>query len=71
LMPHQVRGTQWMKGREAGRKNGGILADVSCDLTLLCLGSPLGEGIVWVVENSEDADGSRSAPGCIIGHGAR
>jgi SNF2 family DNA or RNA helicase len=29
LMPHQVRGTQWMKGREAGRKNGGILADVS------------------------------------------
>jgi len=29
LMPHQVRGTKWMKGRESGRKYGGILADVS------------------------------------------
>ncbi len=29
LMPHQVRGTKWMKARETGRKNGGILADVS------------------------------------------
>lgn len=30
LMPHQVRGTKWMKGRESGRKYGGILADVIC-----------------------------------------
>ena len=29
LMPHQVRGVKWMKGRESGRKYGGILADVS------------------------------------------
>ena len=29
LMPHQVRGTKWMKQRETGRKYGGILADVS------------------------------------------
>jgi hypothetical protein len=31
LMPHQVRGTQWMASRESGRKYGGILADVSKD----------------------------------------
>ena len=29
LMPHQVRGVRWMRGRESGRKYGGILADVS------------------------------------------
>lgn len=29
LMPHQVRGTRWMRERESGRKYGGILADVS------------------------------------------
>lgn len=29
LMPHQVRGVRWMRGRETGRKYGGILADVS------------------------------------------
>jgi hypothetical protein len=29
LMPHQVRGVRWMRGRETGRKFGGILADVS------------------------------------------
>lgn len=29
LMPHQVRGTHWMRVRESGRKYGGILADVS------------------------------------------
>lgn len=29
LMPHQVRGVQWMKKRETGRNTGGILADVS------------------------------------------
>jgi hypothetical protein len=29
LMPHQVRGVKWMRGRESGRKYGGILADVS------------------------------------------
>ena len=29
LMPHQVRGVKWMRGRESGRKCGGILADVS------------------------------------------
>lgn len=29
LMPHQVRGVKWMTGRESGKKNGGILADVS------------------------------------------
>ena len=29
LMPHQVVGVKWMKGREKGRKYGGILADVS------------------------------------------
>ncbi|WWC58824.1 uncharacterized protein I303_101368 [Kwoniella dejecticola CBS 10117] len=27
LMPHQVRGVRWMRGRESGRKYGGILAD--------------------------------------------
>ncbi|RSH87961.1 uncharacterized protein EHS24_000484 [Apiotrichum porosum] len=27
LMPHQVRGTRWMRERESGRKYGGILAD--------------------------------------------
>ncbi|GFZ45489.1 Hydrolase acting on acid anhydrides to facilitate cellular and subcellular movement [Saitozyma sp. JCM 24511] len=27
LMPHQVRGVRWMRGRETGRKYGGILAD--------------------------------------------
>ncbi|WWD17666.1 hypothetical protein CI109_102107 [Kwoniella shandongensis] len=27
LMPHQVRGVKWMRGRESGRKYGGILAD--------------------------------------------
>ncbi|WVR06061.1 hypothetical protein IAU60_003089 [Kwoniella sp. DSM 27419] len=27
LMPHQVRGVKWMRGRETGRKYGGILAD--------------------------------------------
>lgn len=27
LMPHQVLGRQWMKERETGKKNGGILAD--------------------------------------------
>ena len=32
LMPHQVRGVRWMRGRESGRKYGGILADVSYDL---------------------------------------
>lgn len=31
LMPHQVRGVKWMRGRESGQKKGGILADV-CDL---------------------------------------
>ena len=31
LMPHQVRGVKWMRGRETGRKYGGILADVSGD----------------------------------------
>lgn len=29
LMPHQVRGVQWMKKRETGKNTGGILADVS------------------------------------------
>lgn len=29
LMPHQIRGVKWMRGRETGRKFGGILADVS------------------------------------------
>ena len=29
LMPHQIRGVKWMRGRESGRKFGGILADVS------------------------------------------
>jgi hypothetical protein len=29
LMPHQVRGVRWMRERETGRRNGGILADVS------------------------------------------
>lgn len=29
LMPHQVRGVNWMRQRESGRKYGGILADVS------------------------------------------
>jgi hypothetical protein len=29
LMPHQIRGTRWMRQRETGRKYGGILADVS------------------------------------------
>ena len=36
LMPHQVRGTQWMKSRETGRKYGGILADVSRTTVLSC-----------------------------------
>jgi hypothetical protein len=31
LMPHQVRGTRWMRTRESGRKYGGVLADVSGD----------------------------------------
>lgn len=29
LMPHQIRGVNWMRDRESGRKRGGILADVS------------------------------------------
>lgn len=37
LMPHQVRGTRWMRDRETGRKYGGILADVSHE-TVLCGG---------------------------------
>jgi hypothetical protein len=32
LMPHQIRGVKWMRGRESGRKFGGILADVSLAL---------------------------------------
>lgn len=27
LLPHQVIGRKWMKERETGKKNGGILAD--------------------------------------------
>lgn len=27
LLPHQVRGVRWMRGRESGKKRGGILAD--------------------------------------------
>jgi hypothetical protein len=33
LMPHQVRGVKWMRGRETGRKFGGILADVSSSIS--------------------------------------
>jgi hypothetical protein len=32
LMPHQVRGVRWMRERESGRRNGGILADVGPSL---------------------------------------
>lgn len=32
LMPHQIRGVKWMRGRESGRKFGGILADVGSSL---------------------------------------
>jgi hypothetical protein len=38
LMPHQIRGVKWMRGRESGRKFGGILADVSPSLILLTSG---------------------------------
>lgn len=45
LMPHQIKGTVWMKSRESGKKNGGILADVSTldrsrSFALLADGSP-------------------------------
>ena len=41
LMPHQVRGVRWMRGRESGRKYGGILADVSHGARLEALHGPI------------------------------
>ena len=37
LMPHQVRGVRWMRQRESGRKYGGILADVRCEMSHMSL----------------------------------
>lgn len=51
LMPHQIRGVKWMRGRESGRKFGGILADVSIFIALLIPGYGSGKDSTDVGEN--------------------
>lgn len=36
LLPHQVQGVYWLRDREAGKKHGGILADVTLCSLILC-----------------------------------